>query len=163
MAGLSYGKRMVCIKLMAYHCKTITTYTFLERSDHIEFKYVTFITIASILTSKIAEIRIVIVTTVLYIYCHSVFSQYLRQIKYQMLVVVHPQSAENVSLTFSTIFYKYMIQQYFTVTAPHSVFSQYLKQIKYQMLVLVHPQSDENVRLRYILQIYHPALFYCTI
>ena len=36
---------------------------------------------------------------------------------------------------FLTIFYKYMIQQYFTITAPHSVFSQYLKQIKYQMLV----------------------------
>ena len=28
---------------------------------------------------------------------------------------------------FLTIFYKYIIQQYFTVTAPHSVFSQYLK------------------------------------
>ena len=27
---------------------------------------------------------------------HSVFSQYLKQIKYQMLVVVHPQSDENV-------------------------------------------------------------------
>ena len=39
---------------------------------------------------------------------------------------------------FLTIFYKYMIQQYFTVTAPHSVFSQYLKQIKYQMLVVIH-------------------------
>ena len=50
---------------------------------------------------------------------------------------------------FLTIFYKYIIQQYFTVTAPHSVFSQYLKQIKYQMLVVVHPQSDENVRLRW--------------
>ena len=44
-----------------------------------------------------------------------------------------------------TIFYKYIIQQYFTITAPHSVFSQYLKQIKYQKLVVVHPQSDENV------------------
>ena len=39
---------------------------------------------------------------------------------------------------FLTIFYKYMIQQYFTVTAPHS-----------QMLVVVHPQSDENVRLQW--------------
>ena len=29
---------------------------------------------------------------------HSVFSQYLKQIKYQMLVVVHPQSDENVRL-----------------------------------------------------------------
>ena len=45
---------------------------------------------------------------------------------------------------FLTTFYKYIIQQYFTVTAPHSVFSQYLKQIKYQMLVVVHPQSDER-------------------
>ena len=32
---------------------------------------------------------------------------------------------------FLTIFYKYIIQQYFTVT----VLSQYLKQIKYKMLV----------------------------
>ena len=47
---------------------------------------------------------------------------------------------------FLIIFYKYIIQQSFTVTAAHSVFSQYLKQIKYQMLVVVHPQSDENVR-----------------
>ena len=39
---------------------------------------------------------------------------------------------------FLIIFYKYMIQQYFTVTAPHSGFLQYLKQIKYQMLVVVH-------------------------
>ena len=39
---------------------------------------------------------------------------------------------------FLIIFYKYMIQQYFTVTAPHSVFLQYLKQIKHQMLVVVH-------------------------
>ena len=52
-------------------------------------------------------------------------------------------------MVFLTIFYKYIIQQYFTVAAPHSVFSQYIKQIKYQMLVLVHPQSDENVRLRW--------------
>ena len=59
-----------------------------------------------------------------------------------MLVVVHPQSDENVRL-------RYIIQQYFTVTALHSVFSQYLKQIKYQMLVVVHPQSDENVRLQW--------------
>ena len=29
---------------------------------------------------------------------HSVFSQYLKQIKYKMLVVVHPQSDENVRL-----------------------------------------------------------------
>ena len=29
---------------------------------------------------------------------HSVFLQYLKQIKYQMLVVVHPQSDENVRL-----------------------------------------------------------------
>ena len=43
---------------------------------------------------------------------------------------------------FLTIFYKYMIQQYFTVTAPHSVFSQYLKQIKHQMLVVVHQDLD---------------------
>ena len=50
---------------------------------------------------------------------------------------------------FLTTFYKYIIQQYFTVTALHSVFSQYLKQIKYQMLVVVHTQSDENVRLRW--------------
>ena len=54
---------------------------------------------------------------------------------------------------FLTTFYKYryIIQQYFTVTAPHSAFSQYLKQIKYQMLVVVHPQSDENVRLQWCL------------
>ena len=50
---------------------------------------------------------------------------------------------------FLTIFYKYMIQQYFTVTAPIEVFSQYLKQIKYQMLVLVHLQSEERMRLRW--------------
>ena len=52
---------------------------------------------------------------------------------------------------FLTTFYKYIIQQYFTVAAPHSVFSQYIKEIKYmyQMLVVVHPQSDENVRLRW--------------
>ena len=50
---------------------------------------------------------------------------------------------------FLTIFYKHIIQQYFTVTAPHSVFSQHLKQIKYQMLVVVNPQSDENVRLQW--------------
>ena len=50
---------------------------------------------------------------------------------------------------FLTAFYKYIIQQYFTVTAPLSVFSQYLKQIKYQMLAVVHPQSDENVRLQW--------------
>ena len=31
-------------------------------------------------------------------YAHSVFSQYLKQIKYQMLIVVHPQSDENVRL-----------------------------------------------------------------
>ena len=48
---------------------------------------------------------------------------------------------------FLTIFYKYIIQQYFTVAAPNTAFSQYLKQIKYKMLVLVHPQNDENVRL----------------
>ena len=29
---------------------------------------------------------------------HCVFSQYLKQIKYQMLVVVHPQSDKNVKL-----------------------------------------------------------------
>ena len=29
---------------------------------------------------------------------HSVFSQYLKQIKHQMLVVVHPQSDKNVKL-----------------------------------------------------------------
>ena len=52
-------------------------------------------------------------------------------------------------MVFLTIFYKYIIQQYFTVTAPHCVFSQYLKQIKYQMLVVVHPQSAENVRLQW--------------
>ena len=57
-------------------------------------------------------------------------------------------------MVFLTIFYKYIIQQYFTVTAPHSVFSQYLKQIKYQMLVVVHPQSDENVRLQWCFQQY---------
>ena len=50
---------------------------------------------------------------------------------------------------FPTIFYKYIIQQYFTVTAPDTAFSQYLKQIKYKMLVLVHTQSAENVRLQW--------------
>ena len=50
---------------------------------------------------------------------------------------------------FLTIFYRDMIQQYFTVTAPNTAFSQYLKQIKYQMLVVVHLQSDENVRLQW--------------
>ena len=50
---------------------------------------------------------------------------------------------------FLTIFYKYIIQQYFTITAPNTAFSQYLKQIKYQMLVVVHPQSAANVRLRW--------------
>ena len=29
---------------------------------------------------------------------HSVFSQYLKQIQHQMLVVVHPQSDKNVKL-----------------------------------------------------------------
>ena len=52
-------------------------------------------------------------------------------------------------MVFLTIFYKYTIQQYFTVTAPNSAFTKYLKQIKYKMLVLVHPQSDENVRLQW--------------
>ena len=52
------------------------------------------------------------------------------------------------TMGFLTIFYKYIIQQYFTVTAP-TASSQYLQQIKYKMLVLVHPQSDENVRLRW--------------
>ena len=49
---------------------------------------------------------------------------------------------------FLTIFYKYIIQQYFTVTAP-TAFTKYLKQIKYKMLVLVHSQSAENVRLQW--------------
>ena len=68
-----------------------------------------------------------------------------------MLVLVHPQSEEKreATMEFLIIFYKYMIQQYFTVTAPHSVFSQYLKQIKYQVLVVVHLQSEENVRLQW--------------
>ena len=95
-------------------------------------------------------------------------AKYLKQIKYQMLVLAHPQSDENVRLQwgFLTIFYKYIIQQYFTVAAPNAAFTKYLKQIKYQILALVHPQSDENVRLPYgvsknILQIYDPAIFYC--
>ena len=50
---------------------------------------------------------------------------------------------------FLTIFYKYIIQQYFTVAAPNTAFTKYLKQIKYKMLVLVHTQSAENVRLRW--------------
>ena len=50
---------------------------------------------------------------------------------------------------FLTIFYKYIIQQYFTVTAPDTAFTQYLKQIKYQMLILVHTQSAGNVRLQW--------------
>ena len=58
-------------------------------------------------------------------------------------------SKREATMGFLTTFYKYIIQQYFTVTAPHSMFSQYLKQIKYQMLVVVHPPSDENVRLQW--------------
>ena len=45
---------------------------------------------------------------------------------------------------------QYIIQQYFTVTAPNiNAFTKYLKQTKYKMLdlVLVHKQSAENVRL----------------
>ena len=64
-------------------------------------------------------------------------------LKYKMLVLVHPQSAENVRLQwgFLTILYKYIIQQYllykylyrtpqqyFTVTAPNTAFTKYLKQ-----------------------------------
>ena len=52
-------------------------------------------------------------------------------------------------MRFLTIFYKYIIQQYFTVTAPNTAFTKYLKQIKYKMLALVHSQSAENVRLRW--------------
>ena len=52
-------------------------------------------------------------------------------------------------MVFLTIFYKYIIQQYFTVAAPNTAFTKYLKQIKYKMLVLVHTQSAENVRLRW--------------
>ena len=47
---------------------------------------------------------------------------------------------------------QYIIQQYFTVTAPNiNAFTKYLKQTKYKMLdlVLVHKQSAENVRLRW--------------
>ena len=51
-------------------------------------------------------------------------------------------------MRFLTIFYRDMIQQYLTVTAPHSVFKK-KKQIKYQLLVVVHPQSDENMRLQW--------------
>ena len=41
-------------------------------------------------------------------------AKYLKQIKYQMLVVVHPQSDENVRLQwgFLTIFYKYIIKSH---------------------------------------------------
>ena len=46
------------------------------------------------------------------------------------------QKIHQAKMWFLTIFYKYMIQQYFTVTAPNNAFSQYLKQIKYQMLDL---------------------------
>ena len=35
-------------------------------------------------------------------------------------------------MVFLTTFYKYIIQQYFTVTAPHSVFSQYLKEFVFK-------------------------------
>ena len=82
---------------------------------------------------------------------NTAFSQYLKQIKYKMLVLLHKQSAETVRLRygFLTILYKYIIQQYFTVTTPNTAFTKYLKQIEYQMLVLVHPQSDKNVRLRW--------------
>ena len=57
-------------------------------------------------------------------------------------------------MRFLTIFYKYIIQQYFTVTAPNTAFTKYLKQIKYKMLVVVHPQSAENVSYKYIIQQY---------
>ena len=52
-------------------------------------------------------------------------------------------------MRFLTVFYKYIIQQYFTVTAPNTAFTKYLKQIKYEMLVVIHPQRDENMRLRW--------------
>ena len=71
--------------------------------------------------------------------------------KYQILVLVHSQSEGNVRPPwgFLTIVYKYITQQYFTVTAPNTVFSQYLKQIKYQMLVLVHLRDEGNIRPRW--------------
>ena len=49
---------------------------------------------------------------------NTVFSQYLKQIKYQMLVLVHPQSEGNMRLRwgFLATFYKYMIQQIFYCT-----------------------------------------------
>ena len=40
---------------------------------------------------------------------------------------------------FLTIFYKYIIQQYFTVTALNTAFTKYLKQIKCQMLIIRNP------------------------
>ena len=42
---------------------------------------------------------------------NTVFLQYLKQIKYQMLVV----ELYEATIGFLTIFYKYMIQQYFIV------------------------------------------------
>ena len=53
-------------------------------------------------------------------------------------------------MEFLTIFYRDMIQQYFTVTTPHCLLAIFkIKQIKYQMLVVVHLQSDEKVRLQW--------------
>ena len=75
----------------------------------------------------------------------TAFTKYLKQIKYKMLVLVHPQrdKKREATMGFLTIFYKYIIQQYFTLTAP-TAFTKYLKQIKYKMLVLVHPQRDKK-------------------
>ena len=55
-------------------------------------------------------------------YCHLLLksSGNIRQIKYQMLVVVHKEIKRKYEATmeFPAIICKYMIQQYFTVTAP---------------------------------------------
>ena len=49
---------------------------------------------------------------------NTIFWQYIKQIIYQMLVVVHSQSEGNeTTMGFPAIFYKYLIWQYCTLTA----------------------------------------------
>ena len=63
--------------------------------------------------------------------------QYLKQIKYQMLVVV--DSNHILQMYNPAIFYCHR-----TSPCLLAIFK-----IKYQMLVVVHPQSDKNVRLQW--------------
>ena len=90
----------------------------------------------------------------------------IKQIKYQMLVVVHKEmcghdvSSNILQIYDPAIFYKYMIQQYFIVTTS-TLSSRNIKQIKYQMLVVVHKETWGHDVSSNILQIYNPAIFYC--